>query len=1147
MKYKKSALFKSLISLLLCFSMLMGTTFAWFTDSVMTGINTIAAGNLDVELFHSNAAVSNEQVDSNTKLFMDLQGDPILWEPGVVSYENLRITNEGDLALAYQLAINTANENFVVDGSNLYGLSQVLKVGVVEGGITATDRAGVVASVEDANWTTLANFLRSGSLLPEGAGTSEETWGIVIYWEPGDNDNFWNLNNDKQLSEGDVLSIDLGIKLVASQDVYESDSLGNDYDSSASLMPTLAGTWTVSAPVIVENGVSAETVTIGGANARFTASVPAGVKIADGVEELSLTVSTTTEDKADVQLEVGQVGLSLDVHLEGTAGDNTVPIVINLGKIAPTGLYDGNIVLYHVENGKTIRMTQVADMDALDAHNEFYYNGLTGEVTLMMATFSTVYAAIDIGNPWNGTDVDTSWYSGDGPYTLDSAADLAGFAQLVAGGNTFAGKTVKLGANINMGGDAVLKDGKLCFHPIGVDVSGESDAISAFSGTFDGNNHTISNIYQNTWMLKGHYSEGYYNEAMGLFGLIDGGTVKNMVIDSMVCEGEFADMGCVTAYARGNCTFDNIRISNASMYSYNCRTAGIVGYDWIGETGSNLTFSNIEIDPTSTFGALWGSWDVACAGILGYKNDASKVTFTNCEVGCELDVFNDVCANYQYYDYRYAGMMIGTVGKDGDPSDQLTNGNITFNNCAVHYGDWVNHYHCELEANSPASYTEDYQMSRLDKIYSLSEIQNTDGSWKMAGNFVLLSGENKTCYHIVNNNGTLEKYDHTVEEDKQCVHTVFDQILTGYGWGATSTANGLYTTNVLYTITYINNGKVLDVTYVTDNSQAVSTTHTKAAEIAVAQMGSGYAFSHWMNAGSTKVENVADGNTQNVVLYPSFVGIYTATFVDLDGNILAWDTYTKNDYSSVQGKTVTAPAVADCEFDYWEVRVDKNGTVTKTKLSEYKFADNLDITIYPVYTYNGDVNLVPIDNDGDGVTDAYQVGGYSDPNGQNLVEIPDSVNGIKITSIAEKAFSGYDGVHAVVIPTTVTTVGSNVLAENWGFFDSGETVTIYYAGSYSDWVNKEAGFTDGWDNGLGTGSRIFFLNGNKQVDPSQGYLEYTHTGNGLWQSHSGSWSAPKAVTEALKTEYTGKCDCSTCKASNLDKPDKAYWDGITIS
>ena len=139
MKRKNQFLY-SVLSLLLCVAMLMGTTYAWFTDSVESGLNTIAAGNLDVELYHSNAAVQNEKVDASTELFMDLNGKDILWEPGVVSYENLRVVNEGDLALAYQLALNTANENYIVDPATgaQYGLSQVLQVGVVEGGTDST-------------------------------------------------------------------------------------------------------------------------------------------------------------------------------------------------------------------------------------------------------------------------------------------------------------------------------------------------------------------------------------------------------------------------------------------------------------------------------------------------------------------------------------------------------------------------------------------------------------------------------------------------------------------------------------------------------------------------------------------------------------------------------------------------------------------------------------------------------------------------------------------------------------------------------------------------------------------------------------------------------------------------------------------------
>ena len=50
----KRALLASALSLIMCFTMLLGTTYAWFTDSVESGKNTIVAGNLDVELYYQN-------------------------------------------------------------------------------------------------------------------------------------------------------------------------------------------------------------------------------------------------------------------------------------------------------------------------------------------------------------------------------------------------------------------------------------------------------------------------------------------------------------------------------------------------------------------------------------------------------------------------------------------------------------------------------------------------------------------------------------------------------------------------------------------------------------------------------------------------------------------------------------------------------------------------------------------------------------------------------------------------------------------------------------------------------------------------------------------------------------------------------------
>ncbi|MBQ8850745.1 MAG: hypothetical protein IJ011_10470, partial [Clostridia bacterium] len=82
-KSTKRALIASVISLLLCFTMLMGTTYAWFTDSVTSANNIITTGNLDVELYHTDKAATKEKVTSTTELFDDVE----LWEPGAVVYE----------------------------------------------------------------------------------------------------------------------------------------------------------------------------------------------------------------------------------------------------------------------------------------------------------------------------------------------------------------------------------------------------------------------------------------------------------------------------------------------------------------------------------------------------------------------------------------------------------------------------------------------------------------------------------------------------------------------------------------------------------------------------------------------------------------------------------------------------------------------------------------------------------------------------------------------------------------------------------------------------------------------------------------------------------------------------------------------------
>lgn len=225
----KGALVGSVVSMLLCVAMLVGTTFAWFTDSAQSGTNQIISGTLDVELSHSNNAVTNEIVQEDTPLFVNHNAEgaveTILWEPGVIVYENFKVANVGSLALKYKMTLNVVGNN-TVQGTQK-SLKDVLKVAVVDGGFSG--------SREDAQalpFKTLSKFEKEGHLLAGETGNSD-TYGIVVYWEPSAVDNEYNLSNGKQSSDGNPLYVDIKIRLIATQDTVEFDSFNNQYDALA--------------------------------------------------------------------------------------------------------------------------------------------------------------------------------------------------------------------------------------------------------------------------------------------------------------------------------------------------------------------------------------------------------------------------------------------------------------------------------------------------------------------------------------------------------------------------------------------------------------------------------------------------------------------------------------------------------------------------------------------------------------------------------------------------------------------------------------------------------------------------------------------------------------------------------------------------
>lgn len=290
---------------------------------------------------------------------------------------------------------------------------------------------------------------------------------------------------------------------------------------------------------------------------------------------------------------------------------------------------------------------------------------------------------------WDGT-ADTSWYNDtDTEFILTTAEQLAGFAELVDGGNNFAGKTVKLGTDIDLYHLADGATDPTCFDPIG---SYRNDLI--FEGVLDGQGHTIANMNQNTWALNNGY---YYGDlGLGLFGAVENATIKNLVMDNASISGESALCGTIAAVAGDNVTFENITVKNSDVADYQYYAGGVVGW-----AGGDEQFINCVIDASTTIGGQWGDFNNANGGVIGGTSDDVDILMKDCTVACRIDAFNDVTSAYEWYSYRRSGMLIGDSGQVDDPNgDNIGNAiapNLTCENVTVIYGDWANYHYCQFK------------------------------------------------------------------------------------------------------------------------------------------------------------------------------------------------------------------------------------------------------------------------------------------------------------------------------------------------------------------------------------------------------------------------------------------------------------------
>lgn len=218
----KRALLLSLFTMLLCMSMLIGSTYAWFTDTHTSSGNLVKSGKLDFTLAKWDGS---NWVDATAGSIFKYE----LWEPGYTQVVNLKVENTGNLALKWEAAI-TSSGTLTILAENINVYVKVADSDTVKSYIESVDRFGFEneATIGNVKKYTLKDFIANFSNVAKGnlATTGAASYIGIVLQMPTSVDN---------TCQGLDLGGTFDITVVATQDAVESDGFGSDYDATAPL------------------------------------------------------------------------------------------------------------------------------------------------------------------------------------------------------------------------------------------------------------------------------------------------------------------------------------------------------------------------------------------------------------------------------------------------------------------------------------------------------------------------------------------------------------------------------------------------------------------------------------------------------------------------------------------------------------------------------------------------------------------------------------------------------------------------------------------------------------------------------------------------------------------------------------------------
>ena len=435
----KKALLSSAFALVLSVAMLIGTTFAWFTDTASTGVNKIVSGNLKVDIIGENSDSHIEKLNFKKAAATDAEaGAAILWEPGCrYLTEGFRIANKGNLALKWKAQVNkgttAANEgNFdLLDVIDFY----------------------LVTKAADGTETETA--------LDEFTGNLKKTETSDVYYIKGVMQT--TAGNDYQ-----GLTLDgITVTVIATQDTVENDSFNNQYDKDAEYpilvttgdeLQAIVSNATAPVNIVLANSITTNNFVIPAdkdvtldLNGRTVTNAGSHTILNKG--HLTLTDSSTDKSGQIISLKGNTAALrngdnAVCVVEGGTisrdgANGNTWHVVENFGKMTFNG---GKVVL---KNGNGFAITNgwnyfdpgastthaVMEINALelDTDSSGIKNCRYGDLTVNDVTVtSTGYWALS--NDYLGTAVING-----GTLTSNSFKAVSNGAAMTVNGGTFDG------------------------------------------------------------------------------------------------------------------------------------------------------------------------------------------------------------------------------------------------------------------------------------------------------------------------------------------------------------------------------------------------------------------------------------------------------------------------------------------------------------------------------------------------------------------------------------------------------------------------------------------------------------------------------------------------------------------------------------